>query len=95
MAQGNPTGSSSVPGELGTIKRPEGGTQVTYNGDPVYTFTQEGTGEVTGDGFKDAFDGQQFVWHVVAIGGSGGGSASAGSGSAGTGSSGGGGGYSY
>ncbi len=46
--------------------------QVTYSGRPLYSFTQEGPGEVTGDGFQDAFGGQQFTWHVVSVGGGGG-----------------------
>jgi predicted lipoprotein with Yx(FWY)xxD motif len=71
MAKGTPTASGSVPGNLGVVNRPDGGMQVTYNGAPLYTFTQDQTGEVTGDGFKDAFDGQQFAWHVVTVGGSG------------------------
>jgi predicted lipoprotein with Yx(FWY)xxD motif len=64
---GTPTGS--VPGELGTVERPDGTRQVTYDGVPVYTFTKEGAGEVTGDGFADAFDGRTFTWSVVAVGG--------------------------
>jgi predicted lipoprotein with Yx(FWY)xxD motif len=92
---GDVTSSGSVPGKLGVVKRPDGTMQATYNGDPVYSFTQEQAGEVTGDGFKDAFDGQQFTWHVVTVGNSGGGSGNAGGGSTGTGSSSGGSGYSY
>jgi predicted lipoprotein with Yx(FWY)xxD motif len=72
--KGNPHGS--VPGKLGVITRPDGGRQVTFDGRPVYSFTQDGPGEVTGNGFMDAFDGQQFTWNVVAVG-SGGGSSSA------------------
>jgi predicted lipoprotein with Yx(FWY)xxD motif len=94
-ANGNVTSSSSVPGKLGTVKRPDGTTQVTYNGDPVYSFTQDSAGEVSGDGFKDAFDGQQFTWHVISVGGAGAASASTGSGSTSSGSGGGGSGYSY
>jgi predicted lipoprotein with Yx(FWY)xxD motif len=87
-ANGNVTSSGSVPGKLGTVKRPDGTMQVTYNGDPLYSFTQDQAGEVTGDGVKDAFNGQQFTWHVVAIGNTGGGSAPSSS-------NGGGSGYSY
>jgi predicted lipoprotein with Yx(FWY)xxD motif len=94
-ATGNVTSSSSVPGKLGTVKRPDGGMQVTYNGDPVYSFTQDSAGEVTGDGFKDAFDGQQFTWHVITVGNAGGASDSAGGGSAGSSGNGGGSAYSY
>jgi predicted lipoprotein with Yx(FWY)xxD motif len=67
----------SVPGKLGVITRPDGGKQVTFDGKPVYSFTQEGPGEVTGNGFMDAFDGQQFTWNVVAVSGSGGSSSAA------------------
>jgi predicted lipoprotein with Yx(FWY)xxD motif len=93
-ANGTPTASSSVSGKLGTVKRPDGGSQVTFDGKPVYTFTQDQAGEVTGDGFKDAFDGHRFTWHVVTVG-SGGGQSNAGGGSTGSGASSGGGGYSY
>ncbi|MFL5891901.1 MAG: hypothetical protein ACJ75I_04090 [Solirubrobacterales bacterium] len=91
-ANGTPTASGSLPGNLGAVKRPDGAMQVTYNGEPLYTFTQDQAGEVTGDGFKDAFGGQQFTWHVISVGSSGS-TASGGGGS--TSSSGGGSGYSY
>ena len=83
---GKPTGPSDIQGELGTVKRPDGDTQMTFDGKPLYSFTQEGPGEVTGDGFKDSFDGTNFTWHVVtptgvSSGGSGGGSSSSSSGS--------------
>jgi predicted lipoprotein with Yx(FWY)xxD motif len=58
---GQPTGSD----ELGVVKRPDGSRQVTYDGAPLYSFTQEGPNEVTGDGLTDEFDGQQFTWHVA------------------------------
>ena len=76
--QGRRRPHGSVPGgKLGVITRPDGGKQVTFDGKPVYSFTQEGPGEVTGDGFMDAFDGQQFTWNVVTVGGSGGSSSAA------------------
>jgi predicted lipoprotein with Yx(FWY)xxD motif len=62
---------SSVPGEVGTMKRPDGSMQVTFDGKLLYTFTQEGPEEVTGDGFQDAFEGNHFTWHVVSTGGGG------------------------
>jgi predicted lipoprotein with Yx(FWY)xxD motif len=61
--------SASVSGKLGTVKRPDGTNQVTYNGTPLYSFTQEGPGEVTGDGVSDAFGGNHFTWSVVSVGG--------------------------
>ncbi|MGH2925342.1 MAG: COG4315 family predicted lipoprotein [Solirubrobacterales bacterium] len=74
---GVPNGGS-LPGKLGVAKRPDGTKQVTYNGKLLYTFTQDQSGEVTGDGFQDAFNGQQFTWHVVSAANNGG-SPSAGS----------------
>jgi predicted lipoprotein with Yx(FWY)xxD motif len=39
---------------LGTVKRPGGTIQVTYNGAPLYTFTQDKqSGETNGQGIKD------------------------------------------
>jgi predicted lipoprotein with Yx(FWY)xxD motif len=41
-------------GSLGTIKRPDGSTQVTYKGSPLYTFAQDqAPGQANGQGFKD------------------------------------------
>jgi predicted lipoprotein with Yx(FWY)xxD motif len=52
-----PTG----PVKLGTIKRPEGKTQVTFKGMPVYTFSGDSKkGEANGEGIKDVG-----VWHAV------------------------------
>jgi predicted lipoprotein with Yx(FWY)xxD motif len=61
---GQPTGAS-LPGSLGPEQRPDGTQQVTYDGKLLYSFAEDDNGEVTGDGFADAFDGQQFTWHVV------------------------------
>jgi predicted lipoprotein with Yx(FWY)xxD motif len=88
---GMPKAADGV-GALGTVKRPDGTMQVTYNGMPLYSFTRDQAGQVTGDGFKDAFGGQQFTWHVVTVGNSSGASSGGGGGSA---SSSGGSGYSY
>jgi predicted lipoprotein with Yx(FWY)xxD motif len=49
------------PVKLGTIKRPEGKTQVTYKGMPVYTFSGDSRkGEANGEGLRDVG-----VWHAV------------------------------
>ncbi len=46
------SGTPSVPGVsgLGTIKRPDGGVQVTYKGKPLYTFVSDSPGKTTGQG---------------------------------------------
>jgi predicted lipoprotein with Yx(FWY)xxD motif len=45
--------SGSV-GSLGTIKRPGGGLQVTYKGQPLYTFAHDtSAGQANGQGVKD------------------------------------------
>jgi predicted lipoprotein with Yx(FWY)xxD motif len=59
------TPSGDVSGELGVAERTDGTRQVTLDGRRLYTFVQDQPGEVTGEGFSDAFDGQQFTWHVV------------------------------
>jgi predicted lipoprotein with Yx(FWY)xxD motif len=49
------------PAKLGTIKNPEGKTQVTFKGMPVYTFEGDSKkGEANGEGLKDVG-----VWHAV------------------------------
>jgi predicted lipoprotein with Yx(FWY)xxD motif len=60
-----PTASSALPGKLAIVKRPDGRRQVTYMAKPLYTFTLDKPGKVTGDGFKDVFGGHRFTWHVV------------------------------
>jgi predicted lipoprotein with Yx(FWY)xxD motif len=58
-----PTGVNS----LGTIKRPDGTTQVTYKGEPLYTFGQDkAPGEAKGQGVKDVG-----TWTTVRVAGSG------------------------
>jgi predicted lipoprotein with Yx(FWY)xxD motif len=61
---GTPKGNS-LPGKLAVAKRPDGSKQVTYNGKLLYSFALDKPGRVTGDGFKDAFSGQKFSWHVA------------------------------
>lgn len=54
-----PTGAHS----LGTIRRPEGRTQVTYRGKPLYTFVGDHKrGQARGEGLRDVG-----VWHAAAV----------------------------
>ena len=61
---GTPKGNS-LDGKLGVLTRPGGDKQVTFNGKLLYTFYLDKPGKVGGDGFDDAFGGQNFTWHVV------------------------------
>jgi predicted lipoprotein with Yx(FWY)xxD motif len=52
-----PTG----PVKLGTIKRPEGKTQVTFKGRPLYSFAGDSkAGDVNGEGIRDVG-----TWHAA------------------------------
>jgi len=67
---GVPTAEASVTSKLGTIMRPGGGTQVTFDGRPLYRFVEDpDPGTVTGNGATDSFDGRAFEWHVATTGG--------------------------
>jgi predicted lipoprotein with Yx(FWY)xxD motif len=55
---------------LGTVMRPDGGEQLTLDGAPLYSFAEEGSGELTGDGFEDDFQGTHFVWTAARASGS-------------------------
>lgn len=58
--------SPDVIGSLYTIVRPQDGTtQVTFNGHPLYEFTVDGPGHMTGNGLNDVFAGQAFSWHAA------------------------------
>jgi predicted lipoprotein with Yx(FWY)xxD motif len=64
-----PTAGSGVTGKLGTVKRPDGKRQVTWNGSPLYTFADDsGPGDVMGNGATDNFSGMSFTWHVATTG---------------------------
>jgi len=66
VADGKPTGPSSLTAKLTTVMRPDGKTQVALNGAPLYSFTEDhSAGDVRGNGFKDNFGSQQFTWHVA------------------------------
>ncbi|HEX2359221.1 MAG TPA: hypothetical protein VHH72_05355 [Solirubrobacterales bacterium] len=61
--------TSSIPSdlaaEIGTVKRPDGGSQLTYDGAPLYRFTEERPGQLTGDGVVDSFGGTEFTWQAA------------------------------
>lgn len=51
-------------GSLGTVKRPDGTMQITYKGEPLYTFAGDsGPGDAAGQGIKDVG-----TWTAVATG---------------------------
>jgi len=50
---------------IDSVQRPDGQRQLTFNGLPLYTFTQEGPGQLDGNGFVDAFQGTKFHWQAA------------------------------
>jgi predicted lipoprotein with Yx(FWY)xxD motif len=62
-----PHASAAVTGTLSSVQRPDGTRQLTYNGDPLYTFKLDSApGQVHGNDFSDSFGGQSFTWHAAA-----------------------------
>ena len=47
-----PSAPSSIASKLGTVVRPDGSTQVTFNGLPLYTFAGESAGQASGQGVE-------------------------------------------
>jgi predicted lipoprotein with Yx(FWY)xxD motif len=64
-----PTAGSGVTGQLATIARPDGPTQVTFDGRPLYRFSLDSAGQAKGNGFTDSFNGTEFRWHAAALSG--------------------------
>ena len=62
--------NSTLGDDFGTVERPDGKSQLTHGGLPLYTFAEEGAGELQGDGFTDDFQGTQFVWAAARTDGS-------------------------
>jgi predicted lipoprotein with Yx(FWY)xxD motif len=61
---GAATAGPGVTGKLGTIKRADGSTQVTYNGHPVYTYIGDtAPGQAHGNGLKLSGG----IWHEVVV----------------------------
>jgi hypothetical protein len=52
------------------VKRSDGTSQVTFGGKPLYSFVQDSSGQVTGNGFTDSFGGTNFTWTVATASGS-------------------------
>lgn len=51
-----PTAGAGVSGNLATVKRPDGGIQVTFDGMPLYTFQGDsGPGQASGQGVSNFF----------------------------------------
>lgn len=76
-----PTGPGSIAGKLATTPRGGGDRQVTFNGEPLYTFRfDDSAGQLKGNGQHDSFDGTDFTWHAATVSSAAGGSANPSSG---------------
>jgi predicted lipoprotein with Yx(FWY)xxD motif len=64
-ASGAPKGAPT----LDVIVRPDGKRQLSAGRKPLYTFSEDPPGKVTGNGFSDDFAGRHFTWHAVLAGG--------------------------
>jgi predicted lipoprotein with Yx(FWY)xxD motif len=62
--KGSPQAGSGL--NLGTVMRPDGKTQVTFDGKPLYRFAEDNSPKsVSGNGVSDNFGGKSFTWHVA------------------------------
>ena len=62
LVSGQPTAIDGIPGSLGTVTRPDGSLQLTYNRQPLYTFyLDKAPGDAKGNGFTDLGG----TWNVV------------------------------
>jgi predicted lipoprotein with Yx(FWY)xxD motif len=65
--KGTPSAPAGV--QLGTVMRPDGKSQVTFKGKPLYLFAEDSSPRsVTGNGVSDNFGGKSFTWHVASPG---------------------------
>ena len=61
---GTPSAGPGVSGTLGTIKRSDGTTQVTYDGHPLYTYVGD---TAPGQAFGNGLDLNGGFWHEVTV----------------------------
>ena len=61
---GRPSAGSGFAGKLGTIKRSDGTTQITYNGHPLYTYVGDTT---PGQAFGNNLDLNGGLWHEMTV----------------------------
>jgi predicted lipoprotein with Yx(FWY)xxD motif len=65
-----PTGPSDLSQWLSTVMRPDGKAQVTFKGQPLYTFMFDAAaGDTKGDNAHDSFAGTSFSWHAATAAG--------------------------
>ena len=66
---GGPVAAAGLKGKVGVVDRPDGVTQVTFEGVPLYTFFQDSApGDVNGNGQSDSFGGTNFTWKAATAG---------------------------
>jgi predicted lipoprotein with Yx(FWY)xxD motif len=53
---------------MGTVQRPDGTIQLTYQSRPLYTFTLDSKDKpASGNNASDSFAGVDFTWHAVIV----------------------------
>lgn len=67
LGSGTPTAPAGA-GTLDVVRRPDGTKQVTVDGKPLYTFSEDAPDTVKGNGFSDDFAGRHFTWSAVLAG---------------------------
>jgi predicted lipoprotein with Yx(FWY)xxD motif len=65
-ATGTPTAGPGIPGRVGTIRRSDGTTQVTYNGHPLYAYVGD---TAPGQAFGNNLNLNGGLWHEMTVSG--------------------------
>ncbi len=63
---GTPAAGPGIPGKVGTIRRSDGTTQVTYNGHPLYTYVGD---TAPGQAFGNNLNLNGGLWHEMTVSG--------------------------
>lgn len=63
----SPAADGPLAARIGTVDRPDGTRQVTFDRKPLYTFSLDTAGDTKGDNLSDEFNGMEFTWRAARV----------------------------